>query len=78
MKVTARALGAQIRNVHFLKIGFIGQTEFIAIWYLVTNSGLSSNSYFLTYLTWSGSLIYEEARLVSSHQFSPVLVGIRL
>jgi hypothetical protein len=40
------ALGAQTLNVSFVETGFTFQTDFIAVWYSVTNYGLLSNSLF--------------------------------
>jgi hypothetical protein len=46
MKITVRALGAQMRNVGFVDTGFIGRTDLIVVRYSAANSGLRSKNRF--------------------------------
>jgi hypothetical protein len=45
-KITVQILGAEIRNVYFVKSGFTGLTDFIVVWYSVTSIGLLGSSQF--------------------------------
>jgi hypothetical protein len=44
-------LGAQIKNYDFVETGFIGLNDFIVVRYSATDSGLPSNSRFVTMVT---------------------------